>query len=258
MILKLDARQEAILIRYKRDKFIAGLMNHHVERDTGLVTRIEPSRRLEFFRKIVDNAQAFGFNDYEAVYRYTDLTLALGWHFESDPQYPWVLETCERLKPSGDALQAEELAHQMKAEIAATHGPYRVEAIRGILEGNLMTLPLREEGFVRGMTGCLHAAWPQKVEYIGATVMENACAVWQAKAREEFRITQPETQALMILSFYMLGHDFLHHPLYAAWATPAKLEEARRANEWAVHTTLQAGLRRSLEEELTGIRALKP
>lgn len=254
MVLKLNENQEAILRRYNRESIISDLLEHCAERELDFMGRITKERLREIVREIVNRAERLGFDGYGAIRLYMNMVWSFGWDFENDPQYPWVHETFDRYKARGEIILAEELDRQMVTQMTAMYGPYpetqhRVDALRCVLEGSL---PIQEDDFGRSMTECLRTVWPQKYDTLGAALVENICERWREKAREEFRYSMTETQALVILSFYMLGQDFLHNPLYETWATPEKLD-ASIAGELEALYNLQAGLRRGLSEELAGI-----
>lgn len=250
--MKLNAQQEELIAKFYFDRYIEESMEYCEKQLPGFIEYVGREKLDQIIRAIVANAKDFGFDQRGAIWCYMDMVWQFGWDCEHDPQYPWIQETCDRLKASGQLIQADQLYCRLREWREATRGPhsqYWIGALNRLLRTPLLELPIRENHFEIDMAACLKNLYARRYEYAGEEAMRTLVRHGRESAQEIFHFQSAAPQALVVLIAFTWGHAFMHHPMFE-WAKP---EDGLVTHESEGQTArrLADGFQRELNDELT-------
>jgi len=170
-------------------------------------------------RQGVDRAQKHGFTRRGPVKFYIETIILLGIAFDTDPQYPWL----------GQILRDPSIPHQVERAdrahawlmefLDAAGGPdrqYAKQALRRARKMPLPTIRASSAGFTDEALRRMEANHPEKVAYLGDTILRNLIP----RAFEETPKYAIHTDAgicLFVDLMFAVGHGFANDPKYP-WA----------------------------------------
>jgi hypothetical protein len=216
MPVPIRVQHEALLKNLAFEGYISELIEYGKNTQPGLLERLGEERLRKILKTVCAKAEtSFGFTERGSTHLYLDLVWTYGWDFESDPQYPWVMQTKEKNKALSQIEQAEILFEEMRDYGNAVNGDpfqHRLASIRNFQSLDMDTLTVREATFVPDLLLILHGIYPQKYERSGKEALERLVAQARAKAAEIFGFRELPHQGLVVVLAFLLGHEFHRNP----------------------------------------------
>lgn len=170
-------------------------------------------------RKAIDfgiaRAARHGFTNRGPVRFYLELTMLLGCHFDTDPQYPWATEILGDDDPDSQMDRAERLYEKTRDYRRSVAGPddhYTRAALENIAFFARHPLALSVDRYVPDLLQQIALIYPQKADYVGDAALEALIRAGVATAQRNRCSTVCDT-TLLIMLMLAFGHgctsDFL-------------------------------------------------
>jgi hypothetical protein len=195
------------------------------------------SRQIrKVIRHGIERADSHGFTAKGEICRYIDLSLALGSHFDRDPQLPWVAPLL-RISEAGDPSTAmSRLQGRAMEHLEHVSGRRGEHYVRALLRARSLTLEERTQvgaaGFEPYLKFLLAYLHPEKFQLLGDAEMNALLALARADA-EARGLEGAEALKLHITSMFLLGSYYAEDPLFP-WAaevlgSPSLMDSGKKA-----------------------------
>ncbi len=190
--------------------------------------------------KVVDlgirRARQYGFRDEPQVRFYIDMMLVLGSEFDTDPQFPWAVETLQD-RFSKPHVRGMVLHRDLSLYLDRVMGPHREFVKSALTRFVLMPsqLPLPEQRSISSVRKWLLQLFPQKFDDV--TEEQLAQIAWSA-AKQATELKTPGGHGFLAGVMLVFGHGATRDPLYP-WISNVlndlriTSEEARLQRLWA-------------------------
>ncbi len=164
---------------------------------------------------LVEKAIARGFETRGQARLFVELGLIFGYHFETDPQYPWIAEILKGTKEPFPELKARALHRRANAYMEAVFGKdgEHAMAARRQLQGRVDFETPKEDELDTFLLGTLEQLHPQKFAEVGETPLRALIAKARRTAAR-WEMVGPRPVGLVAILMSQFGHGCDHDPFY--------------------------------------------
>jgi hypothetical protein len=179
------------------------------------------SRQIrKVIRHGIERADAHGFRAKGEICRYIDLSLALGSHFDRDPQLPWVAPLLRVREAGGPGLAMSRLHDRALEHLEQVSGRRGEHYIRALLRARSLTFEERTKvgaaGFEPALKSLLAYLHPEKFQLASDDGMDALIALGRADA-EARGLANAEALMLHLTWMFLLGSYYAEDPQFP-WA----------------------------------------
>jgi hypothetical protein len=164
----------------------------------------------------IEQARRYGFTWRGPVKFYIEAMILLGVDFDTDPQYPWPGKILRDVSIPDQTERADRVHAWLMELLDAAGGPdreYAKQALNRARKIPLEPIPVSDPRFEDQIIGRMKENHPEKVLYLGETVLRNLISHAIEETKNYFVSTDAGV-CLFIGLMFAVGHGFAHDPKY--------------------------------------------
>lgn len=167
-------------------------------------------------RTAMQRAENHGLTRKGPVKFYIETTILLGIDFDTDPQYPEIAKILGDASIADQTERADRVHSWLMGFLDAAGGPDRRYARRSLQRARCLPyegIPISSPSFDRQMIQRLDENHPEKVAYLGETVLQGLIhrAIKEAKKHD---VSNDAGVCLFVGLMFAVGHGFVRDPKY--------------------------------------------
>lgn len=213
--MRVRREQYEALERARRERFEREMLAHLCEFSPRHCKVIGQEGVLEVIRRGIDAAEPYGFVQRGPVRLYLETMFLLGSAFDSDPQYPWALETLTD-ETFFDPMDRAEILYARLAEhleqVAGPQNQYIIRALRRIQKLDRQAISRQGEPMEETGLRLLEDCYPEKCACVGTEGLRKLIQKAQA-ITEEHELPEPEGVGVLLGLMFAAGHGVADDPL---------------------------------------------
>jgi hypothetical protein len=201
------------------DKFERGLCRHIEEHFPTHWRVMGAAQMAEVVRFGVGRAKHAGYRSERDGYLFNSLMLSFGSHFDTDPQYPWLVKALmdDTVGPrSQRLLNAHDAAMRYLDAVAGERGEHMAAALQRVKSTVIPELGCGPRVNFDYVLGILDLIWPQKVAQLGESALR-ALAQSVIPDAKCIGLTSPASACMYVVACFMFGHGLMRDPQFP-WA----------------------------------------
>lgn len=215
-MLRIRPEQMKVLEADVLNRFNQEMLEHSKEFSPELCNIIGDEQLRVALKQAMKRADEYGFTNRGSVRLYVDMMFLFGSDFDTDPQYP---ELVEILKSDDEQMQRAEALYEVvldyNAKIAGPDASFVYHALRALPDFAQERNSYPPDIFVAKIIDKMQQMYPQKADYIGEEGLITLISEARHKAQEfRFPTISNRGEVLLIVLMFSFGHGCTHDPLY--------------------------------------------